>query len=75
MPPLAELLTLSRLHCELPQSLHPVSESFLEAYLQGRMAQDVFQRFFSLPNSDYIPLAQCVVELMSSSVWIPAQLI
>lgn len=54
-----------RLACEFPERLHPVSRVFLDAFLDGRMTAAQFKRFFSLPNSDYIPLAECLVRLFS----------
>lgn len=59
----------------MPEQLHPVSERFLVAFLEGRMSQKNFQRFFSLPNSDYIPLAECVVELFNGEWEFPADLV
>ena len=61
---LRELLQLAdQIGCSFPERLHPVSRLFLEAYLEGRMPTTQFQRFFSLPNSDYIPLAECLVQV------------
>lgn len=51
--------------CGFPDRLHPVSQLFLDHYLAGRMAAHEFLRYFSLPNSDYIPLAACLVKLLS----------
>jgi hypothetical protein len=47
--------------CGFPEALHPVSRLFLDHFLAGRMSTGDFLRFFSLPNSDYIPLARCLV--------------
>lgn len=41
--------------------LHPVSANFLQQYLEGRMSEALFRRYFSLPNSTYIPLSGCIV--------------
>jgi len=71
MSSLTELLALSRYHCDFPERLHPVSRGFLEAFLEGRMSRDNFQRFFSLPNSDYISLAECVAELIATQSILP----
>ncbi|MDX1512457.1 MAG: hypothetical protein R3174_01830 [Gammaproteobacteria bacterium] len=38
-----------------------MSQLFLDHYIAGEMTTPEFLRFFSLPNSDYIPLAQCFV--------------
>ena len=51
--------------CEFPIRIHPVSAQFLELFLEGRITHALFQRFFSLPNSDYIPLAECIVRSFS----------
>lgn len=53
--------------CGFPAHLHPVSQMFLDYYLAGQMSTAEFLRFFSLPNSDYIPLAACLVKLLSLS--------
>jgi len=52
---------IAMLVCGFPQRLHPVSRLFLDHYVDGRMTTAQFLRFFSLPDSDYIPLAQCFV--------------
>ncbi len=52
--------------CNFPDRLHPVSRLFLDAFLEGRMTTQQFLRFFSLPNSDYIPIAKCFVTLLAS---------
>jgi hypothetical protein len=57
----AQLMTIGAAACPMPTRLHPVSRLFLESYLGGRMATPHFQRYFSLPNSRYIPLAECLV--------------
>ena len=62
MPP--DQLQFGFTYCEFPERLHPVSKMFLEAFLEGRMSPAEFQRFFSLPNSDYIALAECLVKLL-----------
>ncbi len=49
--------------CELPDRMHPVSAYFLHQYTVGKMDEALFLRFFSLPNSDYIPLARCLVDM------------
>jgi hypothetical protein len=50
--------------CTVPERLHPASEHFLWLYLRGDMSEQHFQRLFSLPNSDYIPLAECLIALV-----------
>ena len=57
---------IAQLACNFPGHLHPVSRLFLDAFLQGRMTTQEFLRFFSLPNSDYIPIAKCFVTLLAA---------
>ena len=56
---------LAMMVCHFPVRLHPVSQMFLDHYIAGRMTTPEFLRFFSLPNSDYIPLAQCFVSALT----------
>jgi hypothetical protein len=52
--------------CQFPERLHPISATLFEDLLEGRMTAALFQRFFSLPNSDYIDLAACIVASVSA---------
>jgi len=45
----------------LPERLHPVSRMFLELWLNGTLPTAEFLRVFHLPNSDYLPVAQCLL--------------
>ncbi|HSS63924.1 MAG TPA: hypothetical protein VLS27_05785 [Gammaproteobacteria bacterium] len=45
----------------LPDRLHPVSRIFLEYWLAGDMTTAQFLRYFHMPNSDYLPVAQCLL--------------
>jgi len=56
---------LAMLACRFPERLHPVSRLFLDHFLAGEMTTGQFLRFFSLPDSDYIPLARCFVTLLT----------
>ncbi len=47
--------------CHMVRPLHPVSRMFLDAFTRGDMSADLFQGFFSLPNSRYIALAECIL--------------
>jgi len=49
----------------LPEHLHPVSRLFLEHWLSGEMSTAEFLRWFHMPNSDYLPVAQCILSAMS----------
>ncbi len=53
----------ARFLCGFPERLHPISQQFLDYFIEGRMATADFLRFFSLPNSDYIALGACFVKL------------
>ena len=48
----------------LPVRLHPVSRRFLDAFLAGRITKQDFLWAFHLPNSDYLPVAQCIVRTL-----------
>ena len=45
----------------LPERLHPVSRLFLEQWLSGQISTTEFLRFFHMPNSDYLEVAQCLL--------------
>lgn len=55
------------LNC-LPERLHPVSQMFLETWLSGDMSTAEFLRWFHMPNSDYLPVAQCILTAVTG-VW------
>jgi hypothetical protein len=50
----------------LPPVLHPVSAHILELFFQGWLPVEEFMRLFSLPNSDYIPITECILRSMAS---------
>ncbi|MEE9597637.1 MAG: hypothetical protein V3V96_12745 [Acidiferrobacterales bacterium] len=54
-----------------PARLHPASQLFLDSYIAGRIATHEFLRVFSLPNSDYIPLARCFVTIVVDGIPMP----
>lgn len=45
----------------LPVDLHPVSAMFLRHWLDGNLTTAEFLRFFHMPNSDYLSVAQCLL--------------
>ena len=45
----------------LPDPLHPVSRQFLDAWLDGSLPTHEFLRWFHMPNSDYLPVAECLL--------------
>ena len=49
----------------LPQPLHPVRRMFLDYWLAGKIPTAGFLRWFHMPNSDYPPIARCIVEAVS----------
>lgn len=50
----------------LPPFLHPVSRHILELFLKGSLPQEEFLRLFSLPNSDYLVVSQCILRQLMS---------
>jgi hypothetical protein len=50
----------------LPPILHPVSRQILELFLKGWLPKEEFLRLFSLPNSDYIVVSECIVRALVS---------
>ena len=48
----------------LPIDLHPVSRMILEAFLAGRITERDFRWGFHLPNSDYLPVTECVLRAL-----------
>lgn len=51
--------------CQFPERLHPVSQMLLDYFIAGEISTPEFLRFFSLPNSDYIPIAQCFITALT----------
>ena len=49
----------------LPERLHPVSQVFLEQWLNGDLSTAEFLRWFHMPNSGYIPVAKCLLTAVS----------
>jgi len=60
MPP-----EIAMILCEFPLRLHPVSQSLLDSFIAGSISTPEFLRFFSLPNSEYIPLAECFLTALT----------
>ncbi len=55
-----------RLIC-LSERLHRVSRMFLEIRLAGDLSTAEFLRWFHMPNSDYLPVAQCILAVVSGA--------
>jgi hypothetical protein len=51
----------------LPAHLHPVSQMFLEHWLAGDMSTAEFLRWFHMPNSSYLPVAQCILSAVAGN--------
>lgn len=56
---------LAQAICGFPERLHPVSQMFFDRFVDGLMTTAEFMRYFSLPNSDYIQLGQCFMQVMT----------
>ena len=55
----------AKLLCEFPARLHPASKLIMDYYNDGVISLKDFMRYFSLPNSDYIPLAECYITMVT----------
>ena len=51
----------------LPEHLHPVSRQYLDAFLLGHVSRAQFLRAFPLPNSDYLPVEDCIIAAIDTS--------
>ncbi len=60
--------------CELPERLHPLSANTLEAFLANNMAVEEFARFFSLADSGYIALTNCILAALENAPLVVAAL-
>ena len=49
------------LSCDLPLDLHPLATNTLESFLDGRMPLEDFARYFSIANSAYISVTDCIL--------------
>ncbi len=52
----------------LPPHLHPVSAEVLHLFLRGILPLEEFRRLFSLPNSDYLPVTDCVLKALQITI-------
>ena len=53
--------------CLSPAKLHPFSQQVLDFYLAGRMPTSEFRRWFHMPNSGYLPLSDCIAQIVDPS--------
>jgi hypothetical protein len=51
----------------LPEHLHPVSRQYLDAFLLGHISRAQFLRGFPLPNSDYLPVEDCIIAAIDTA--------
>ena len=51
----------------LPRPLHPVSRQILDYFLSGMLTEQEFLVNFHLPNSDYLPVARCILDALAGS--------
>lgn len=65
---------VSRVTACLPVRLHSFSRRVLELYLQGHMPTSEFRRWFHMPNSDYLPISDCIAQIVDP-VYIPEDLL
>ncbi|MEX0808043.1 MAG: hypothetical protein WD044_04890 [Dongiaceae bacterium] len=55
----------------LPEQLHPVSAQILNAFLEGRLTEWDFRWGFHLPNSDYLPISECILVALGHERLVP----
>ena len=51
----------------LPERLHPVSAMILGYWLDGTLPTAELLRWFHMPNSDYLPVARCIVAAVAGA--------
>lgn len=61
-PPLDTYVVAADLQACLPERLHPFSRQILDAWLLGDLPTPEFLRWFHMPNSDYLPVAECLLK-------------
>jgi ankyrin repeat protein len=55
-----QLPALASKDCQMPDQMHRASRVVLDNYLNGELGKAEYRRRFSLPNSDYVALAECL---------------
>ena len=58
----------------LPPRLHPFSQLVLDHYLDDQMPTSEFRRWFHMPNSDYLPVSDCIAQVVDPAYVPEAQL-
>jgi hypothetical protein len=51
----------------LPAKIHSFSRNVLKLYLDGHLPTSEFRRWFHMPNSEYLPLSDCIAQIVDSS--------
>lgn len=63
-----------RVRACLPAHLHSFSRTVLDYYLQGHLPTSEFRRWFHMPNSDYLPVSDCIAQIIDPNYIPEAQL-
>ena len=56
------LVIAADLQACLPERLHPFSRQILDGWLLGELPTHEFLRWFHMPNSDYLPVSECLLK-------------
>ena len=62
-----DVMDRDRIAACLPPRLHSFSAMILGYYLDGRMPTSEFRRWFHMPNSDYLPVSDCIAQIVDPS--------
>lgn len=54
--------TEAALACQVPEKLHPLSANTLAAFLQNNLSEGEFARLFSMADSAYVALTECILD-------------
>lgn len=65
---------VDRVKACLPGQLHPFSQLVLDYYLDNRIPTSEFRRLFHMPNSDYLPVSDCIAQVIDPDYVPEAQL-
>jgi hypothetical protein len=58
----------------LPRRVHPFSREVLDHYLAGHLTTAEFRRWFHMPQSELLPVSDCIAQLVDPSYIPEAQL-
>jgi hypothetical protein len=62
-----EALSLQNKDPCLPEHLHLFSRQYLDAFLAGHISRAQFLRGFPLPNSDHLPVEDCIIAAIDTA--------